>query len=437
VHKPTGDDRRHVLMLTWEYPPRSIGGLAQHVYELSQALVGRGVRVTVVTASEDDGSRVDGDTQRLSVHRVAVAGPKAAGFIPWVLQLNLAMLERAAMLMESEAIDVVHVHDWSAAFAGRAVKHAARLPLVATIHATEAGRHNGIHNEDQAFISDVEWWLTYEAWRVICCSGYMQGHVRHLFGLPGDKTRVVPNGISPPRADKGDVARVRRQYGLLNSRVVFFVGRLVPEKGVQVLLHALPAIVAAHPDVRLLIAGTGHFEAELRRLADQLGVAGRVVFCGYVDDVTRDALYRVSEAAVFPSLYEPFGIVALEAMISGTPVVVAAAGGLSEIVTPERTGLTVPVGNAAALAGAVNRLLTMPDLAGRLAREAQVEATGRYGWDGVARQTEDVYDEVLREYGDSPWGRMRSARPPSRVPAVAGSAAGRVLPGGPEGVAGS
>lgn len=396
---------RHVLMLSWEYPPRIVGGLARHVAYLSRALAARGHRVTVLTQEAPGAPAREWDAG-VAVHRLPVHGPAPLDFPGWVLRLNLEMVERALHLFAcGQRFDVIHAHDWLAAYAGKALKHGLAAPLVATIHATEHGRNNGLHTDLQRHIGSVEWWLTYEAWRVICCSRFMEDEVRRVFQLPADKIRVVPNGVTLPGPPPDPVAEAafRARFAQPHEALVFFLGRLVHEKGVHVLLDAVPLIVERHPDTRFVIAGEGPCRADLEARARRLGVADRVVFYGYANDEDRDRLLRAAQAAVFPSLYEPFGIVALEAMAAGTPVVVTATGGFQEFVRHGHNGLLALPGSADSLAHQVVTLLLSPGLADKLRRAGRRYVEENCAWEQIAARTEVIYQEVLAELDHSRW----------------------------------
>ena len=186
-----------ILMISWEFPPRSVGGIARHVQDLSEALVRGGHDVTVITADAPESPEFE-NVHGVKVWRNYAGTPQARDFLTWVMQLNFAMLQRAYQLRESgERYDVIHVHDWLGAYTGKVLKHAWRQPLVSTIHATEWGRNNGLHNDLQRYISDVEWWLAYESWQVICCSQYMRSELMEVFQIPGDKISIIPNGVYP------------------------------------------------------------------------------------------------------------------------------------------------------------------------------------------------------------------------------------------------
>lgn len=406
-------DGSKILMLSSEYPPKVVGGLARHVGYLSRALVSRGHRVVVLT-QKADGAPAYEDDAGVEVHRLDVDAPAAGDFVGWVKGFNFRLLERAVNLLATgRRFHLIHAHDWLTAFAGKTLKHGLALPLVATIHATEYGRNDGLHNDLQRYISSVEWWLTYEAWRVICCSHFMEDELQRVFQTPPDKIRVVNNGIVLPAAG-GEThdARFRARFAAPDENVIFFLGRLVHEKGVHVLLEAAPSVLQRHPATRFVVAGEGPLRGALEARARELGIAERVIFYGFAGDEERDRFLRTSQVAVFPSLYEPFGIVALEAMSAGTPVVVGQTGGFAEIVRHGQNGLHAVPGDAADLATNIVTLLSAPRLRKKLRDVALHDVKELYSWDTIARQTAAVYAAVLEEYENSRWD---AGRAPSRA----------------------
>ena len=401
------EKKMRILMLSWEFPPRIVGGLGRHVYGLSTALAGKGPEVHVVSWTYPGAparERVGG----VEVHRVGDPGLEAPDFLSQVLHFNFSLLEEAVRAWNRAGpFDLVHAHDWLVAHAARTLKHTYRVPLLATIHATEHGRNRGIHTPMQRYIHQVEWWLTYEAWRVITCSRFMRDEVQGLFSLPGDKMDVIPNGVEAERftGPPGPGAQaVRRRFARDEEKLVFFIGRMVHEKGAHLLVEAAPEVAYRYPAARLVLAGGGPALEGLRARAGELGLAERVFLPGPIDDETRDALYRLADVAAFPSLYEPFGIVALEAMAAGTPVVVADTGGLSEVVDHGLNGIKVSPGDPHSLAEGILQLLQQEDYARELAARALERVTSRYTWDRVAGATLEVYRRVLAEHRDSAWG---------------------------------
>jgi len=389
-----------VLILSWEYPPLIEGGLARHVRKLAEQLVAaEDVEVHVLTRG-DDAMAVEEELDGVLVHRVREPRrPRDLGeFVAWIEHMNADMLAAGVELGDRHAFDLVHGHDWLVAVAGDHLARRFGCPLVMTIHATEYGRHQGwVDKHPQSYIHGTERWVTNRADAVITCSHYMRGHVADIYGLDEERVSVIPNGIDPldlqPGAD-GDLLRLREQFAAPHERVVLLVGRLVYEKGFQLALEALPGIVERLGDVRFLVAGSGTHEAQLREQAEQLGLMEHGTFLGWIGDDVLHALYRISDLCVVPSLYEPFGLVALEAMASGCPCIVADTGGLREIVPPdERVGLRFNGGDPEHLATMVERLLSDPELRERLVIEAS-EHVLRFDWGDVARQTARLYGSL-------------------------------------------
>src|SRR5204863_7391724 len=191
-----------------------------------------------------------------------------------------------------------------------------------------------------------------------------------------------------------DLDRLRAQFAAPDERLVVLVGRLVYEKGFQLALEALPALIEKLDGVRFLVAGSGTHEQELREQAADLGLDAHGTFLGWIGDDVLHSLYRIADLCVVPSIYEPFGLVALEAMASGCPCIVADTGGLREIVPEdERVGLRFNGGDAEHLEVMVERLLTDKPLRERLVAEAS-EHVLRFDWVDVARQTAAIYADV-------------------------------------------
>ena len=180
-----------ILMLTWEYPPRIVGGIARVVNDLSKRLIKDGHEVTVVTYKEGNVPYYELD-KGVKVYRVDNFMINATNFIDWIMQLNFNMIAKASEIIQKEGkFDVIHAHDWLVAYAAKTLKQSFDIPLVSTIHATEAGRNSGIRDSQQKYINDTEWMLTYESTEVIVNSNYMKGELQRLFGLPFEKISVV------------------------------------------------------------------------------------------------------------------------------------------------------------------------------------------------------------------------------------------------------
>ncbi len=393
----------NILLLSWEYPPRIIGGLGTHVYKLATNLAKQGVNIHVVT-KDVFGAPDYEKSEGVHIHRVPLYPPEIPqdDWVAWTLQFNMALMERAVPIINERvgSVNVIHAHDWLVAHASIALKHAYRIPMVATVHATEYGRHQGhLPGPMQKIIHQCEWWLTFESFRTICCSNYMKGEVVQIFELPPDKVDVVPNGIEMDDFC-GDVSAelTRQKYIRPDSRMIFFVGRLVYEKGVQTVIEAMPRVLARVPDVRFLIAGTGPHMRQLKAQVQELQLDNKIHFLGFVDTQRLSTFYKCADMTVVPSIYEPFGMVALEAMAAGSPVIVADTGGLKENVVHEATGLKFKPGNPESLAEAMIRVLDDRELALRLKTDARDFIGERFSWDRIARSTMEVYRRAMREY---------------------------------------
>lgn len=387
---------RRVLMLSWEFPPHVIGGLGRAVYDLARHLVLQGMEVHVLTGAPDLESRQE-MIEGVHVHRLNtyVTGERE-DFMNWVFQLNLAMVDAAEELMAQGFVpDVIHAHDWLVSWAAMELKNRWTRPMVSTIHALEHGRHQGIHTPLQHRIHESERALTAASDRVIVCSHYMADEVKRLFGVPHEKIQVIYNGVElPPEMSEAERLRlpeIKQELSLGSGPVLFFVGRLVREKGVHLLLTAVSRLAWEFPELNLVVAGKGPMRDELEGMAAQLGIADRVRFLGFVDDERRNQLFRLADVAVFPSLYEPFGIVALEAMSFGTPLLVADTGGLREIVRHGENGATMYTGDVESLVNQLRWLLGDPDKSRQMALIAQNDVSRHYDWAYLALQTADQY----------------------------------------------
>jgi glycogen synthase len=393
-----------VLLLSWEYPPVIEGGLARHVRKLAEALVRQGVSVDVLTRGVGDGSPdaqpgVD-ELGGVTIHRVREPSwPRDLGrFVAWVEQMNGDMLAAGEALAEDVRYDLIHGHDWLVAQASATLAERLGVPYVTTIHATEHGRHQGwVQDPPQSHIHSVERWMARRADALIVCSYYMRGHVADIFDIDERRIAVIPNGIDPSELrPAGDLQTLRREFAEPHEKLVLFVGRLVYEKGFQLALDALPSVLEGVEDVRFLVAGSGTHEAELKAQAERLGLSDHGSFLGWIGDDVLHSLYRIADLCVVPSIYEPFGLVALEAMASGCPCIVADTGGLREVVpVGERVGLRFNGGDAEHLGVMIERLLVDGPLRERLVTEAS-EHVLRFDWDDIAQRTRGIYSE-LRE----------------------------------------
>lgn len=392
-----------VLHLSWEFPPRIIGGIASHVFDLSRALVRRGIEVHLMTCNFP-GAKEYENIDGVNVHRVE-SYATGDSFLSWALRMQKNMERSSSGLINFiKGVDLIHAHDWLSGVAGIGLKHLHRKPLITTIHSTEYGRRVGIHNDLQASINEIESWLSHESWRIITCSYYMRNHVSWCLRVPENKICVVQNGVDVNKFNFGlNYWEVRNRFAHGSEKILLFVGRLVPEKGLDVLIEALPSVLSNGIDAKIVAVGEGPQREEYQQMANQYGLTNKILFVGHVDDWTLRALYRVADVTVVPSKFEPFGIVALEAMAARCPLVVCAAGGLNEIVDHEGTGLKVPINNSDALAWAIVRIIRDVKFKDWIVNNAYQKCVWNYNWNNIADWTAGVYSAVLYEYHTDSW----------------------------------
>jgi glycogen(starch) synthase len=386
------------LLVSWEYPPVIEGGLGRHVRKLSEELVAGGTEVHVLTRG---GGRLAAREVRhgVSVHRVSEPPFPAdvERFLVWVSDMNEHMATLGSEILEGGGFDLVHSHDWLVAGAARRIARQRGLPWLVTIHATEYGRHQGwVQKHPQSDIHAAERRMARSAERLITCSQYMRGHVARVFGVRPSKVTVIPNGVDPGELEPIEpiAESLRARFAADDELLVLLVGRLVHEKGFHLALDALAPVIRRRRQVRFVVAGSGTAEEELKRQARRLGLTRHGTFLGWVGDDMLHALYRVADLCIVPSIYEPFGIVALEAMASGCLCIVADTGGLREVVPGDETvGLRFPARDAEALRVQLERVLEDDAERARLVAEAR-EHVLAFDWSEVARQTRSVYDAL-------------------------------------------
>ncbi|BCJ56620.1 glycosyltransferase family 4 protein [Micromonospora endophytica] len=425
---------RRILMLSWEFPPVLVGGLGRHVHALSVALVAAGHEVTVVTRHAE-GAPLEEYVDGVRVVRAAedpVTFPLATeSLLAWTMAFNHTLTRAALRAAATGGYDVIHAHDWLVAHTAMTLRDHLDLPLVSTIHATEAGRHQGwLPEEMNRTIHGVEHWLSTESTRVVVCSGYMRDEVTGLFGVPTGRVDVVPNGVESGRwrAPASAVAQARARFAA-DGPLVTFAGRLVYEKGVQHLLAGLPRLRERHPGLRAVIVGDGPYRAELEADVHRLGLADTVSLPGFLGGTDLPAVMAASDCFAVPSIYEPFGMVALEGAAAGAPLAVAETGGLAEIVEPGVTGMTFRPHDPEALTDAVHALLSDTERARALARRARVMVDERYGWAAIASRTASTYAAAIaqapgfvadRATHQMAYGRSRPMVPEGNLLAAAG-----------------
>jgi 1,4-alpha-glucan branching enzyme len=405
-----------ILMLTWEYPPHMVGGLGRAVYDLSRSLAGLGHTVHVLTCQSSGGatdayhpSKPSDHLQErvwmngVSVHRVSIpAAFEPNSFWDWVLQMNMRMYEYMVNNLKLEApFDLIHAHDWLVYQASIESKRLFGIPLVATIHATEYGRHLGrlpISGTPQ-LIHRQERMLAHGADRIIACSRSMSDEIARTLELPIERITVIPNGTdvddraSTKSAAADSSAKHTASNGESGGRTLLFIGRLVYEKGVQVLIDAMPAILKVHPQAQLIIAGAGPMREQLEQQAKR--IVSSVRFVGFLDDTEKRQVFEQADVVVMPSLYEPFGLVALEAMQAGRPIVASCIGGLREMIQNGVTGYLVPPNDHEQLSKQILHIFQHPIGSAMVSEQAQRFVQADCKNVNMAHATVNLYDSIL------------------------------------------
>ncbi|OMP67758.1 hypothetical protein BTO28_06960 [Domibacillus epiphyticus] len=376
-----------VFMLTWEYPPNIIGGMARHVHGLAEALAHSGRDVIVLTSSYQGAPEYE-CVNGVHIYR---SGPLHEGeydFMHRVADLNLCLYQKGEELLQNHDISVIHTHDWLTGDAAVLLAENYRLPLVSTIHATEFGRNNGIHNDLQYSIASKEKKLISASNTVIVCSQPMKEELRVFYDAGKKDIFVIPNGV-----EFEEHVMIEGRFNKIKP-FIFSIGRIVFEKGFQTFFD-IDLKSLKKKNIQFIIAGKGPLLEKWRSEVKKRGIEDCIHFVGYVSDNERRALFQSCEAAVFPSLYEPFGIVALEAMAFHKPVIASATGGLKSFVLHEQTGLLFEPGNAGDLSEKITTILDRPELAKELGANGHEIAKSLYSWKHISEQTEKVYDQTV------------------------------------------
>jgi 1,4-alpha-glucan branching enzyme len=378
-----------VLILSWEYPPNIVGGLSRHVYDLANNLVKKGKRVHVLTARSKDSLSYE-TVEGVTIHRVHPLHPYEENFFKWVFDLNQSFVQYAHELISLEKITHIHAHDWIVSTSAIKLKEYYSLPLITTIHATEHGRNQGIYTELQQKIHQEEQLLVAASNHLIVCSDHMKEEVKSLFTFDVP-IEVIPNGVELER-----LQHLPSDQSIQESRPYFFsIGRMVHEKGFETLIRAASLLKNEGHRVSFIIAGKGPMLEHYRQLVKNENLDDMVFFTGFISDEKRNSYLKDCLAVIFPSLYEPFGIVALEAMAFKKGVVASDTGGLKSIVKHEHTGLLFQPDNESNLYELLLSLIEEPGKSERLGEVGFRMAKSMFSWERIADQTIHVYEDVL------------------------------------------
>ncbi|MBN8190953.1 glycosyltransferase [Bacillus sp. NTK074B] len=378
-----------VLILSWEYPPNIVGGLSRHVYDLANNLVKKGKHVHVLTTKANDTLSLE-KSEGVTIHRVHPLHPYEEDFFKWVFDLNQAFIHYAHDLVKDERITHIHAHDWIVSTSAMKLKEYYSLPLITTIHATEHGRNQGIYTDLQHKIHREEQLLISASDHLIVCSEHMKEEIKSLFTIEAP-IAVIPNGVELEKLD---------QFSQFNSQqppitYFFSIGRMVHEKGFDTIIRVALRLKKEGHGILFVIAGKGPMLEHYRQTVIQDDLSDTVSFVGYISDRERNDYLKNCLAVIFPSLYEPFGIVALEAMAFRKGVVASNTGGLKSIVKHGQTGLLFEPNDEQSLYTQLVSLIEDTKRSERLGELGFKMAKSMFSWDRIADQTIHVYEDVL------------------------------------------
>jgi len=405
----------------WEYPPKLVGGLGTYAQYITREFVELGHDVSVFTLNPGD-LKTREILKGVEVHRPLISN--ASNVFPmfviddlkkWGTNIRffndifiyniLSATKFVNGLIEKEgySFDVVCVHDWLSSVSGLIVKNETKIPLVFHVHSTEWGRSGA---QGSSVVSHFEWATAQHADRIITVSHAMRDDLtRH--GWPQSKISVVWNGVDPERYNPQncrpeDVERIRDRYGISKDwKMLLFLGRLTWVKSVRNLVQAMPMVLEEYPKTKLVILGKGEEQRDIVETANRLGIKDKIIYrFELVPEDERILHYAAADVCVFPSVYEPFGIVSLEAMAMAKPVVVGAQGtvGFREQVVssgPDQNGIHVNGEDPADIAWGIKETLKDPQRARLWGENGRKRVLEYFTWRKAAEQTLEIYKTLL------------------------------------------
>ncbi|MBY6287195.1 glycosyltransferase [Nanohaloarchaea archaeon H12] len=376
------------LFVTWEYPPYKAGGIASHCEDLATTMADQGHSPVVLTfGDEEQVEHQDG----VEVHRVPVSDT-ASDTVSWSMNLGHNLEQKAISLSKDRNFDLVHAHDWMAVPAATGIENTLGIPMVFTIHSTQKGR-DGVSSEYQRTIHNLEWYGTYEADQVITVGREFSDEVIQTYDVPEDKVNYIPNGVDLEKFDSHSQSLDRGRYALDWENIVLFVGRMYPQKGPGHLIEAMPDIIDERPETKFVMAGSGAMQ-HYQRMAEKR-VGDKAFFPGYLPENDIISLMKAAEVTVTPSVYEPFGIVPLEAAACETPTIGSFTGGMKDTIVHEYTGLHTYPEDSQSIANQVERALNDPGWNDWLGNNARDRVEDNFRWEQITAWTTGIYQKSL------------------------------------------
>jgi glycogen(starch) synthase len=421
----------------WEYPPALVGGLGTYAEYITREYIKIGHDVTVFTLNPGKKLKTREIFMGIEVHRPMIAD--ASNVLPMFVTedlrkwgtnirffndiflyniLSSTKLINDLMKKEGYKFDVVCVHDWLSSISGMIVKNETQVPVAFHVHSTEWGRSGGQGSE---VVSHLESQTAHIADRIVTVSYAMRDDlVRH--GWPPEKISVVWNGVDPERYNPAKVKRetvrkIREKYRISDDGfMLLFIGRLTWVKGVRNLVQAMPLVLREHPKTKLIILGRGEEQSDIIEMASRLGVKDNVEYTfQFVPEEERIAHYAAADACVFPSVYEPFGIVSLEAMSLAKPIIVGAKGVVGfreQVVTSgeDQNGVHINGNDPTDIAWGIKEVLREPERAKKWGEKGRKRVIQYFTWRKAAEQTLQIYKQMTIA---SSWKKRGSKYPKS------------------------
>lgn len=411
-----------IAHFSWEYPPIIYGGLGTFVTEITKKQSELGNDITVFSLNERNNHETNEKWNGIEVYRpktldltstfylFADQGLRAWGdnfkFFADVISYNTMSASQLVNILvrkEGKKFDIIDAHDWLGIIGGMIVKKELNIPLTFHVHSTEVGRSVG---RGSHAIKDIEFEGGQIADCVITVSYAMKDELEKL-GFPTNKIRVCWNGIDPSKYDPKNVTEEQKQqlkhnYGIAdNENMIFFIGRLVTVKGVDNLIRAMPYVLQDFPNSKLVILGIGDMEWLLKEMAQNLGVADKIVYrYEFISETERIIHYEAADCVVLPSIYEPFGIVCTESMSMGKPPVVGATGtnGFREQIIPDgdnQCGVHINPHDPEDIAWGIKHILQDKKNALWMGKNARKRVLDTFTWEKITKKTLEIYKEFL------------------------------------------
>lgn len=406
--------KQHIALISVHGDPaieigkEEAGGQNVYVRQVGEALAKQGWQVDMFTrkVSPEQPTIVEHSancrTIRLS------AGPEQ--FVPRdnLFEYLPTFVEQLLKFQQQEGIEysVVHTNYWLSSWVGMELKKIQPIQLVHTYHSLGAVKYKSVSTIPLIATTrlEVEKKVLEKADRIVATSPQEKEHMRSLVSTKGS-IDIIPCGTDIRKFGSVNREAAREKLGIdPNAKVVFYVGRFDRRKGIETVVRAVAKSQMRDQNVKLVIGGgsrpgqsDGIERDRIEKIVGEVGLRDITTFPGRLGDDTLPSYYAAADVCVVPSHYEPFGLVAIEAMASETPVVASDVGGLQYTVVPEETGLLAPPKDDAAFAVAIDRILADPEWAKELGKKARVRVEKHFSWDGVASQLGELYTHLLEE----------------------------------------